>query len=64
MKHEKYSNIFNPRSLEGGGGGGGGGRGGQIDPPPSIFLALNFCSLTPILSKALAQLFLVWEHIF
>ena len=29
---------FNPSSLEGGG--------GQIDPPPSIFLALNFCSLT------------------
>ena len=27
---------LNPRSLEG----------GQIDPPPSIFLALNFCSLT------------------
>ena len=22
------------------------GGGGQIDPPPSIFLALNFCSLT------------------
>ena len=30
--------IINPRSL-------GGGGGGQIDPP-SIFLALNFCSLT------------------
>ena len=23
-----------------------GGGGGQIDPPPSIFLALNVCSLT------------------
>ena len=27
--------VLNPRSL---------GGGGQIDPPPSIFLALNFCS--------------------
>ena len=30
--------IVNPRSLEGGG--------IQIDPTPSTFLALNFCSLT------------------
>ena len=30
--------IFNPRSLEGGG--------GMKLTPPSIFLALNFCSLT------------------
>ena len=37
-------------------------RGGQIDPP-SIFLALNFLLLDR-LSKALAQLFLVCEHIF
>ena len=32
----RYDNMVNPRSLEG----------GQIDPLPSIFLALNFCSVT------------------
>ena len=31
--------VFNPRSLEGGGG-------VKLTPPPSLFLALNFCFLT------------------
>ena len=47
---------INPRSLEGGGGG------GQIDPPLDFF-GFKFLLLDR-LSKALAQLFLVCEHIF
>ena len=39
LKCFRQHELFNPRSLEVGGG-------GQIDPTPSIFLALNFCSLT------------------
>ena len=44
---------LNPRSLEG----------GQIDPPPLDFFGFKFLLLDR-LSKALAQLFLVCEHIF
>ena len=47
--------VLNPRSLEGGG--------GQIDPPPLDFFDFQFLLLDR-LSKALAQLFLVCEHIF
>ena len=35
--------CLTPKRREGGGGGGGGD---QSDSPHSIFLALNFCSLT------------------
>ena len=41
----------------------GRGEGGQIDPSPSIFFGFKFLLLDR-LSKALAQLFLVCEHIF
>ena len=36
--HRALQFLFNPRSLE--------GRGVKLTPPPSIFLTLNFCSLT------------------
>ena len=42
-KHQDWEAALTLEALRGG----GGGRGkGQIDPHPSIFLALNFCSLT------------------
>ena len=40
-----------------------GGGGGQIDPPPLDFFGFKILLLDR-LSKALAQLFLVCEHIF
>ena len=55
-KKKLNETIFNLRSLDGGGGG------DQIDTP-SIFLAINFSSLTDC-PKALAQLLIVCEHIF
>ena len=48
--------FLNPRSLKEGGG-------GQIDPHPLDFFGFKFLLLDQ-LSKALAQLFLVCEHIF
>ena len=45
------------------GGGGGGGGGGSNWPPALDFFGLKFLLLDR-LSKALAQLFLVCEHIF
>ena len=50
-----HTQSFKPRSLEEAGG-------GHIDPPPRFF-GFRFLLLDQ-LSKALAQLFLVWEHIF
>ena len=55
VEHTNVNICNNPRSLEG-------GR-GQIDPPPSIFFCFKFLLLDR-LSKVVAQLFLVCEHIF
>ena len=51
------SRPINPRSLEGGGGG------VKLTPSPLDFFGFEFLLLDR-LSKALAQLFLVCEHIF
>ena len=53
--HRALQFLFNPRSLE--------GRGVKLTPPPLNFFDFKFLLLDR-LSKALAQLFLVCDHIF
>ena len=67
IRNNKYINsnkfciliLLNARSFEGEGGGGV----GQVDLPPLDFFGFKFLLLNR-LSKALAQLFIVCEHIF